>query len=393
MDPAVDPYATDERKALAQLARDFTVREIVPYLDEWERAGELPRSLHVAAGKAGLLGLGFPEEFGGSGGDALDVVVMTEALLTSGASGGLVSGLFTHGIALPHVVDAAVARRKAGDASGADYLIERFVRPVLAGEAICALGVTEPEGGSDVARLHTRGDVRDDEVIVNGTKTFITSGTRADFVVTAARTGGDGAGGLSLIVVDTDSPGFAVGRKLEKMGWLCSDTAELAYVDVAVPLANLLGREAGFFSLARHFAVERLNIAVTAYATAQRCLDLTVAWTKDRETFGRPLAARQVVRHTLVEMHRRIEVARTYARTVAVRHASGEDVILEAVLAKATAVDAAEYVVDRAVQLHGGMGYMRECEVERHYRDVRILGIGGGATEVMNDLAASLLGY
>ena len=388
-----DPYATDERKALAALARDFTEREVVPHLDEWERSGELPRSLHRAAGAAGLLGLGFPEEVGGSGGDALDVVVMTEAMLGAGASGGLISGLFTHGIALPHVVDAASARREAGDSGGADYLIDRYVRPVLAGEAICALGVTEPEGGSDVARLRTRGEVRDDAVVINGTKTFITSGTRADFVVTAARTGGDGAGGLSLVVVDADTPGFSVGRRLEKMGWLCSDTAELSYVDVAAPLENLLGREQGFLSLARHFAVERLNIAVTAYATAQRCLDLTLPWTKDRETFGRPLAARQVVRHTLVEMHRRIEVSRTYARSVAVRHASGEDVILDAVLAKATAVETAEYVADRAVQLHGGMGYMRECEVERHYRDVRILGIGGGATEVMNDLAASLLGY
>lgn len=393
MDPIVDPYATDERKALAQLTRDFTEREIVPHLDDWERAGELPRSLHRAASAAGLLGLGFPEEFGGSGGDALDVVVMTEAMLGAGASGGLISGLFTHGIALPHVVDAAVARHESGDRAGGDYLIDTYVRPVLAGEAICALGVTEPEGGSDVARLRTRGVVRDDGVIVNGSKTYITSGSRADFIVAAVRTGGDGAGGLSLVIVDTDTPGFSVGRRLEKMGWLCSDTAELSFVDVEVPIANLLGREAGFMSLARHFAVERLNIAVTAYATAQRCLDLTVSWAKDRETFGRPLAARQVVRHTLVEMHRRIEVSRTYARSVAVRHASGEDVILDALLAKATAVETAEYVADRAVQLHGGMGYMRECEVERHYRDVRILGIGGGATEVMNDLAASLLGY
>jgi acyl-CoA dehydrogenase len=315
-------------------------------------------------------------------------------MLGSGASGGLMAGLFTHGIALPHVVDSARARELAGDSVGADYLVERYIRPVLAGERISALGVTEPGGGSDVARLRTKGTrAASGELVIDGTKTFITSGARADFVVTAARTGGDGAGGLSLVIVDTDSSGFTVGRRLEKMGWLCSDTAELSYASVSVPDANLLGNETGFLSLARHFAVERLNIAVTAYATAQRCLDLTATWTKQRETFGRPLSSRQVVRHTLVEMHRRIDVARTYTRSIALRHAAGEDVILEAVLAKQTAVETAEFVADRAVQLHGGMGYMRESEVERHYRDVRILGIGGGATEVMTDLAASLLGY
>lgn len=393
METMTESFSTDERRALSELVADFTRKEIVPHLADWERGGDLPRSLHRAAAAAGLLGLGFPEEYGGSGGNAIDVVVLTEAMIGAGASGGLMAGLFTHGIALPHVVDAAGARESAGDREGAAYLVDNYIRPVLAGDKIAALGVTEPDGGSDVARLHTKGMRTDSGVVVDGTKTFITSGARADFVVTAVRTGGQGAGGLSLVIVDAAAPGFSVGRRLEKMGWLCSDTAELSYAAVAVPAANILGDESGFLSLATHFAVERLNIAVTAYATAQRCLDLTVAWTKERETFGRPLASRQVVRHTLVEMHRRIDVARTYTRSVALRHAAGEDVILEAVLAKQTAVEAAEFVADRAVQLHGGMGYMRECEVERHYRDVRILGIGGGATEVMADLAASLLGY
>jgi acyl-CoA dehydrogenase len=394
VEPVADAFDTQERRALAAMVRDFTAQEIVPHLDTWEREGDIPRSLHRAAAAAGLLGLGFPEEFGGSGGNALDVVVMTEEMLRAGASGGLIAGLFTHGIALPHVVDAAQARRAAGDDEGATHLVERYIRPVLAGERIAALGVTEPEGGSDVARLRTRATpAADGGWLVDGAKTFITSGARADFVVTAVRTGGEGAGGLSLAVVDAGTPGFTVGRRLEKMGWLCSDTAELSFAGAHVPAANLLGAEQGFASLARHFAVERLNIAVTAYATAQRCLDLTSAWVRDRETFGRPLASRQAVRHTLVEMHRRTDVARTYARGVAGRLAAGEEVILAAVLAKQTAVEAAEYVADRAVQLHGGMGYMRECEVERHYRDVRILGIGGGATEVMADLAAVLLGF
>jgi acyl-CoA dehydrogenase len=392
--PAVpDPFASDERRALADLTAEFTRREIVPHLDEWELAGEVPRSLHRAAAEAGLLGLGYAEELGGSGGDAVDVVVMTEAMLGAGASGGLVSALFTHGIALPHVVDAATAREAAGDPDGARHLLDTWVRPVLAGEAIASLAVTEPGGGSDVADLRTRAVETDGTWVVDGSKTYITSGTRADLVVTAARTGGPGAAGLSLLVVDTRAEGFRASGRLAKMGWHCSDTAELSYAGVRVPAVDLLGAEQGFASLARYFAVERLNIAVMGYATAQRCLDLTLAWVRERETFGRPLASRQVVRHTLVEMHRRTDVARRYARDVAVRLAAGEQVTLEAVLAKQTGVEAAEYVADRAVQLHGGMGYMRECEVERHYRDVRILGIGGGSTEVMTDLASRLMGW
>jgi len=230
-----------------------------------------------------------------------------------------------------------------------------------------------------------------DHVVINGGKTYITSGTRADHVVVAARTGGAGAGGISLVVVPTHTPGFRVVRRLDKMGWRCSDTAELSLVDVRVPASHVLGFERGFESLAHHFVTERLTLAVTGYATAQRCWDLTRRWVRERDTFGRPLATRQVVRHTLVEMHRVTDVARSYSRAVAVRHAAGSEAILDALIAKQTAVAAAEYVADKAVQLFGGAGYMTGTEVERHYRDVRVLGIGGGATEVMADLAARLL--
>ena len=231
--------------------------------------------------------------------------------------------------------------------------------------------------------------------MINGSKTFITSGTRAGVVVVAARTSGPGAAGVSLFAVDTKNPGFIVTRKLAKMGWHCSDTAELAFVDCRVPNAALLTPEpgGGFASLSRHFAVERLSLATIAHSTASRSLDLTVEWVKNRETFGRPLISRQTVRHTLVEMHRQTDVARSYTRTVAAAKASGSPVLLEAVMAKNTAVAACEFVVDQAVQLHGGAGYMRGSEVERHYRDARVLGIGGGATEVMTDLAAKLLGW
>ncbi len=390
------PYDTPERRALRSLVTDFTQREIVPSLAAWEQEGHLPRDLHLRAAGAGILGIGFREDVGGSGGDLVDVVTFTEALLEAGASGGVIAGLFSHGIALPHVVDEVDRRRERGDHAGAEDLVERIIAPVLRGEAIASLAVTEPDGGSDVARLRTgatRGDAGAWEV--TGAKTYITSGVRADVVVMAVRTGTmeDGAAGISLMLVDPRSPGYATPRALSKMGWWCSDTAELSLDAVRVEDRDVLGEGMGFASLARHFVSERISLAVTAYSTAQRALDLTVAWCRNRETFGRPLIARQVPRHTLVDMHRRISVARAYTREVAVRYSQGEAVILEALLAKNTAVEACDHVVDQAVQLHGGMGYMRESEVERHYRDARVLGIGGGSTEVMNDLAARLLGY
>jgi len=376
-------FLTDERRALQASTRSFVEREVVPNLQEWEDAGEIPRFLHVAAAKTGILGLGFAEEAGGEGGDLLDVTAMQEAFFEAGGSSGLAAGLFTHGIALPHLV-----------ANGSADLKERYARPTLAGELIGALAVTEPGGGSDVAGIHTSA-VRDgDHYVVNGAKTFITSGVRADFVTTAVRTGGPGHAGLSLIVVDKDTPGFSVDRSLRKMGWHCSDTAELSYVDVRVPAGNLIGEEnSGFYQIAEQFVVERIGLAVHAYGIAARSLALAASYARDRDTFGKPLIANQVVRHKLVEMHRLVEVARAYTREVAARHVAGDSVIAEACLAKQTAVEACEAVVDQAVQLHGGAGYMHGTEVERHYRDSRILPIGGGATDVLTDLAARLLGY
>ena len=374
---------TAEQEALRESTRRFVEREVIPHLDDWEDAGEIPRSLHLAAAKAGLLGLSFPEEVGGQGGDVLDTVASQEAFFEAGGSSGLAAGLFTAGIALPHLV-----------ARGTPDQVERFVRPVLAGDAIGSLAVTEPGGGSDVAGITTRAERDGDHYVVNGAKTFITSGVRADFVTTAVRTGGPGHGGVSLLVVEKSTPGFTVDRALRKMGWHCSDTAELTFVDARVPAANLVGEEnSGFVQIAEQFVVERIGLAVHAYGIAARSLALTAAYVKQRETFGRPLADRQVVRHRLVEMHRQVDVARTYARSVAVRHAAGEQVVAEACLAKQTACDAAAYVCDQAVQLHGGTGYLHGTEVERHFRDARILPIGGGATEVLTDLAAKLLGY
>lgn len=377
-------WDTPERQQLRKTVRGFVEQEILPHLNEWEHDGEIPRELHRKAAALGLLGAGFPESVGGDGGDLVDAVVICEEMHQAGASGGLFASLFTCGIALPHLIAAGDPRQ-----------IDRWVRPTLAGEKIGSLAITEPGGGSDVGHLRTTA-VRDgDHYVVNGAKTFITSAVRADFVVTAVRTGGPGAGGVSLLVIEKGTPGFEVARKLDKMGWRASDTAELSFVDARVPVENLVGEEnSGFVQIAQAFLTERIALAAQAYASAQRCLDLTLQWCRDRETFGRPLISRQAVQNTVTEMTRRIDVARVYTRTLVERSlTSDEDFVAEVCFAKNTAVEAGEWVANQAVQLFGGMGYMAESEVERQYRDMRILGIGGGTTEILTSLAAKRLGY
>ncbi|KQU61253.1 acyl-CoA dehydrogenase [Rhodococcus sp. Leaf278] len=377
-------WTTPERQQLRKTVRSFVEQDIAPHMNQWETDGEIPRELHKKAAALGLIGAGFPEEVGGDGGDLADAVVICEEMHQAGASGGLFASLFTSGIALPHLVAARDADQ-----------IEKWVRPTLAGEKIGSLAITEPGGGSDVGHLRTKA-VRDGEhYVVNGSKTYITSGCRADFVVTAVRTGGDGAAGVSLLVIEKGTPGFEVTSKLDKMGWRASDTAELSFVDARVPVSNLVGAEnSGFAQIAQAFLTERIALAAQAYASAQRCLDLTLRWVRDRETFGKPLIARQSVQNTVTEMARKIDIARVYTRSLVERSMEEDaDFIAEVCFAKNTAVESGEWVANQAVQLFGGLGYMRESEVERQYRDMRILGIGGGTTEILTGLAAKRLGY
>lgn len=377
-------WTTPERVALRKSVRAFAEREILPHVEEWEQIGELPRELSRRTAEAGLLGVGFPEDVGGEGGDSADVAIICEELHESGVPGGVFASLFTVGIAVPHMI-----------AAGDTRLIEKFVRPTLGGELIGSLAITEPGGGSDVGHLRTTA-VRDgDEYVVNGSKTYITSAVRGDYVVAAVRTGGPGAAGISMLVIEKGTAGFEVSRKLAKMGWRSSDTAELSFTDVRVPVENLIGAEnTGFFQIAQAFVSERIGLAVQAYSSAQRCLDITVQWCRDRQTFGKPLIARQTVQNTLAEMARRIDVARVYSRHIVERELDGDtNLIAPVCFAKNTAVEAGEWVANQAVQLFGGMGYMAESEVERQYRDMRILGIGGGTTEIMTSLAAKTLGY
>lgn len=365
---------TPERAALADTARRFAEKEILPFQDQWEEARLIPRELSKKAAAAGLLGVAFPEDIGGGGGDFIDSLIVSESMYKVGIAGGVNAGLFTMGIAVPHIAEA-----------GDPDQIDRWVRPTLLGELIGSLAVTEPGGGSDVSGLKTSA-VRDgDHFVVNGAKTFITSGVRADFVTTAVRTGSAGPSGVSLLIIPTDTPGFSVTRNLRKLGWNSSDTAELAFFDCRVPVTNLVGEPGtGFKQIARNFETERLGMAAGAAMQAQRALDITIEWCRDRVTFGQPLIKNQLVQFRLAEMSRKLEVSLVYTHSIARRRDADEtDLVAECCFAKNTAVEAAEWVVNTCLQLFGGTGYMHGAEIERIYRDIRIQGIGGGAVEVL----------
>ena len=377
----IDSWSTPERNDLRKLVADFTVREVAPLMAQWESDGMVPRSLHERAGQLGLLELGLPEAVGGAG-DYVDLAILADGLIRNGGSAGLCAALLTHTIATPHIA-----------AAGDQQQIDRYVRPTLAGRKIGSLAISEPGAGSDVAGIATKA-VRDGEhYIVNGAKTYITSGCRADYVTTVVRTGGPGPKGLSLLIIETGSAGFSVTSKLDKMGCRCSDTAELSYSNVRVPASNLVGGEGtAFRQLMAGLDGERLLLAIQAVATAQRAYDLTLPWVRDRVTFGQPLAQRQVIRHKLAEMARQIVAARVFVHDVVARYTSGAEVTRDVAMAKNTAVFACHYVTNEAVQIFGGMGYVRENEVERLYRDARIMGIGGGSNEIMNEIIAKSLG-
>ncbi|AYW41827.1 TPA: acyl-CoA dehydrogenase family protein [Pseudomonas aeruginosa] len=375
-------YFDESHQLIRDSVRRFVEREVLPYIDEWEEAEEFPRELYLKAGAAGILGIGYPEAYGGScEGDLFAKVAASEELMRCG-SGGLVAGLGSLDIGLPPVVKWARPEVR-----------ERVVPAVLRGEKIMALAVTEPSGGSDVANLKTRA-VRDgDHYRVSGSKTFITSGVRADYYTVAVRTGGEGFAGISLLLVEKGTAGFSVGRKLKKMGWWASDTAELFFDDCRVPAENLIGVEnAGFACIMANFQSERLALAVMANMTAQLALEESLRWAREREVFGKPIGKFQVLRHRLAEMATQLEVSREFTYRQAAKMAAGKSVIKEISMAKNFATDVADRLTYDAVQVLGGMGYMRESLVERLYRDNRILSIGGGSREIMNEIIGKQMG-
>ena len=381
MSDIFNPLIDDTHRAVRDNARRFAEREIAPWATEWEEEGIFPRELYGKAVAAGILGLGFPESVGGLGGGAMHLLMSIEGLMRGGSTGVTV-GLGSMGIALPPIVN-----------SGDQSLIDRFVRPTLRGELIAALAITEPGTGSDVAGVRTRA-VRDgDDYVINGSKIFITSGVRADILVTLARTGDDPHGGLSFFVIEKSMPGVSVSRALRKTGWWASDTAELAFEDVRVPVANRIGPEGGgFYALMQNFQMERVALAGYGYATAHIAWEEAVRYSRERQAFGRAIGSFQVTRHKLADMATRVMTARSLTYQVAAAIDAGGMPITEVSMAKNVAADVAVSVTYDAVQVFGGMGYMRETLVERLSRDARLLPIGGGTQEIMKEIIARNLG-
>ena len=380
--PAFQEYFDPSHQLVRDSVRRFVEREILPDIDQWEEAESFPRELYLKAGAAGILGIGYPEALGGSHeGDVFAKIAASEELMRCG-SGGLVAGLGSLDIGLPQILKWA--RPEVRD---------RVVPQVLAGEKISALAVTEPSGGSDVANLQTRAIRDGDFYRVSGSKTFITSGIRADFYTVAVRTGEPGFGGISLLLIEKGTPGFTVGRQLKKMGWWASDTAELFFDDCRVPVGHLIGAEnRGFACIMGNFQSERLALALMANMTAQLALEESLKWARQREAFGKPIGKFQVLKHRLAEMATMLEVSREFTYRQAAKMAAGQSVIKEISMAKNFATDTADRITNDAVQILGGLGYMRESLVERLYRDNRILSIGGGTREVMNEIISKQMG-
>ena len=381
---ALQPPFEDEHEELRATIRRWVETEVVPFQDDWEERREFPRELFNRAAELGFLGLKYPERLGGQGGDQLHDAVWAEEIAAAGISGGVGAGLGAHtGIATPPVWTF-----------GTDEQHERFLRPAIAGELIAALGITEPGAGSDVASIRTRAERVDGGWVVNGSKTFITNGVRADFLVCAVRTTPEGGhGGISFLILEREMEGYTVSRKLEKMGWHASDTGELAFTDVFVPDANLLGGEnEGFKLIMANFQWERLLMSLGAVGAMDWCLRRTIDYALERQAFGRSIGSFQSIRHKVAEMATKLEVGRAMSYSALRLLVDGRDALGEVTKAKLFTQRAAVEVADDAVQVHGGYGYMREYHVERALRDARLGPIGGGTDEIMKEILGRGLG-
>jgi len=366
----------------AQL-RKFIDGEIVPFAEDWDEAGHIPIELWPKAAGVGLLGMGYPEEFGGisEGIDSWHLWIANEELARVGV-GGVAATLMVHGIGLPPVLNW-----------GSQALKEMVAPPVLAGEKHIALGITEPGAGSDVAQLATTA-VRDgDDFIVNGSKTFITGGMRANWVSTAVRTGEGGAGGVSMLLIPTDAEGFSRTALDRKQGWWASDTATLYFDNVRVPASNLIGEEnQGFKVIMTNFNGERMFMSATMEALGRVCLEEAVEWAQERKTFGKRLADHQVIRHKIAQMKQKLNATQAYIRVCYESMEAGHPNPGDIAMLKVQASETMEFCAREAMQILGGIGYMRGSRVERIYREVRVNAIGGGSEEIMRDLAARQYG-
>ena len=376
------PWMDETHKAWRNSVRTFIEREIMPYVEEWEEAGRIPRDLYPKAAKAGLLGLNYPESLGGAGQetDAFHGIIVSEELARIGA-GGIVAALMIHGIGLPPIM-----------ALGTAEMQQHIAPQVLSGQKQISLGITEPSGGSDVAKLKTTAKREGNGWRVNGSKTYITGGMTSQWLTTAVRTGDDGMGGISLMLIDLESDGVSR-TELPKMGWWSSDTATIYFDDVFVPAENLIGQEnKGFYGIMANFNSERIGMAAQATAYARACIEDAVIWAQERETFGKRLADHQVIRHKLASMAQRVWASTALLDNCCWRVQNGESPIAELAMLKVQATETMEYCAREAMQILGGAGFIRGHRVERIYREVRVMAIGGGSEEIMRDLAARQMG-
>lgn len=375
------PIYDADADAIREQIRRFVAEEIEPHGERWEEEGGFPRDLYLKAGVAGLLGLGFPEEYGGAGGGLLFYCLAREELAAAGFAGVRV-GLMAHGIGLPPVLKLA-----------SEAVRQEIAPPVLAGEKIICLAISEPDAGSDVSNIRTTARRDGDHYVVNGAKAFISNGVRADYITAAVRTGGAGMAGVSLLVIPGDTPGLTR-TNMKKVGWWTSDTADMWFDDARVPAAYLLGEEnAGFRGIMNNFNLERLGIAASLIGISRCAYEETVKYAHVRQTFGQPLAGHQVVRHKLVEMAMGIEAMQAMTDNLIWRVSEGETCIAEIAMLKAFCGETHQKIASEAAQIFGGAGMIRGHKVERIFRESKILNIGGGSTEVMKDLASRQLGW
>ena len=387
----------EEHEIFRRTVRSFVEREIVPHVEEWERQEAIPREIWRRLGELGFLGVEYAEEYGGAGADFITTLVLFEELGRCRAQGVPVAVAVHTDMASPHLYHLGSEEQK-----------RRYLPAITKGDKVCAIVVSEPEAGSDVAGIRTRARREGDRYILNGAKTFITNGVYGDLYFVAARTGDSAPGarhkGISLLMVEKGSPGFQVARKLVKTGWWCSDTAELVFQDCPVPAANLLGKEGeGFQAIMDGFQRERLVTGIIAVAGAQRALEDTLQYMTQRMAFGRPLAHFQALRHRLADMYAQVEAARALTYEVAwlfsqgkAEGPGGSGMQAKAIDKEVSAVklftcEMANRIAAEAVQIHGGYGYMRELAVERFFRDARVLTIGAGTSEIMRELIAKRL--
>ena len=376
----LSPFYKSEHESFRQSLRRFVKREVEPYANDWDEAGAFPRELYRKAAEVGYMGLGFPERYGGTEGDRFMRIIAMQEIARAGC-GGVAAGLFSHTIGAPPILHRGSEEMKA-----------RVLPQILSGEKISALAITEPSGGSDVANLKTTARRDGDHYVVNGSKTFITSGMRADFITLAARTGGPGASGVSLILIEGEPEGLQR-TLLKKMGWWCSDTATLYFENCRVSAKNLIGEEGqGFRAIMLNFNDERLHGAAGAISAARVCLEEAIGYAKERAAFGKKIIEHQVIRHKLVDMAMRIEASQAMLELITWRLEQGENPVAEICMLKNQATTTLAYCASEGVQIFGGAGFMRGVKVERIYREVKVNAIGAGTEEIMKDLASRQMG-